>query len=140
MAATIAEQLEPLLREWAANVTAAAARDVLDAAQVQFVPVAEGTLRDSGRLEQVAETTWSISFDDVGFTDEGPVAHPIEGDPLLVFDWPEAGLFPAFFRRVFWRPGPGVEANKGWFSERAVTEDSWLAALIDAAEAWDLGG
>lgn len=135
--ASLAEQLEPLVREWGRQVAQDAAELVFDASQA-LCPEDEGTLRDSGSIEATGDLHYRISYDDVGYTDEGPVAHRIEGNPLLVFDWPEQGLFPAVFRHVDWVPGPGVEANKGWFTERAVTDEQWQNSLQVAAESVDL--
>lgn len=133
MASSLAEQLRPLIREWARQVAADAADLVFDATQA-LCPEDEGTLKASGSVEPRGELSFTISYDDVGFTDEGPTAHPIEGNPLLAFDWPEQGLYPAVFRHVEWVPGPGVEANKGWFTERACTQEQWENALRVAAE------
>lgn len=136
--ATLAEQLETLIRDWAAEVAATAADLVFDATQA-LCPEDEGTLRASGTLDRAGDTSYTIIYDDVGFTDEGPQPHRIEGNPLLAFDWPEQGLFPAVFRHVNWVPGPGVEANKGWFTERAATQEQWENSLMIAADATALG-
>ncbi len=139
--ASIAEQLRPLIEEWARQVAEAAARTVFDGTQA-LCPVGDdpgGQTKDSGKVEQAGDFDWTITYDDRGFTDEGPEAHEIEGNPLLAFDWPEQGLFPAIFRRVAWVPGPGVETNKGWFSQRSCTDETWFVALQQAAEQFGLG-
>ena len=64
------------------------------------------------------------------FTEYGTKAHPIVGNPLLVFYWPKVGR-TVFFRSVNWKPGPGVAANKGWFSKE-VSESRWRAELASA--------
>lgn len=136
MAAALSDQLRPLLEAWAEAVAQEAAEAVFDATQAlcPVAPEGGGETRDSGRLQQVGPTSWEITYDDRGFTDEGPTAHTIEGNPLLAFDWPEMGLFPAVFARVEWTPGPGVEENRGWFSERAATQENWEAELLRAAD------
>lgn len=142
--ATISEQLKPLIRAWAEEVQREAADSVFQATQA-LCPVGTGgdsgeggALRASGQLEPDGPLAWRITYDDIGFTDEGPVAHEIRGDPFLAFDWPEAGLYPAVFRSVQWVPGAGVAANKGWFSERSATQEQFEAALLVAAEAFSL--
>jgi len=132
--ATIASQLEPLLRDWAHEVARGGAEHVFDVSQDEC-PEASGETRESGQLQPRGETAWTITYDDRGFTDEGPEAHPIEGNPLLVFDWEKLGLYPAVFRHVQWEPGEGVERNRGWFSERSATDDVYYEGLLDAAEA-----
>ncbi len=134
--ASIAEQLGPLIEEWARQVMQEAAQIVFDATQA-LCPVEDGDTLASGQLSG-GDLTWSITYDDVGFTDEGPEAHEIEGNPLLAFDWPEQGLFPAIFRRVAWVPGPGVAANKGWFSERSASDGNFGDALIVAGDSFGL--
>jgi hypothetical protein len=135
--ASLAGQLAPLINDWARQVVQEAAQQVFDGSQA-LCPVETGATKASGTLEQSGDLTARISYDDRGFTDEGPDAHEIEGNPLLAFDWPQAGLFPAIFRRVAWVPGAGVAENKGWFSERSVTDDTWQTALIQAAEDFTL--
>ena len=68
--------------------------------------------------------------DVASYTEEGTRAHPISGNPLLRFYWPKLGRV-VYFRRVNWRPGPGVRANKGWFS-KAVRPAAWRRALRSA--------
>lgn len=134
---TIAEQLAPMVERWAVQVLAEAADSVFQATQA-FCPIDQGTMLASGTLEGDGALAWRITYDDVGYTDEGPQAHMIEGNPLLAFDWPERGLFPAVFRHVFWQPGPGVAENKGWFTDRAATQEQFENALQVAANAFSL--
>lgn len=73
------------------------------------------------------------------FTDDGPEPHTIplggraeqtaKGYPLR-FMVPSTGE-EAFAFEVQWKPGPGVEANKGWF-HRGL--DVWSAALQAATD------
>lgn len=138
MVASLSEQLRPMIRAWAAEVQREAADSVFQATQA-LAPVGEtGALVASGQLEQSGEFGWRISYDDRGFTDVGPEAHEIRGNPVLAFDWPAAGLYPAIFRSVMWTPGPGVAANRGWFSERSATQEQYEQALLVAAEAFSL--
>ena len=139
MSASIADQLVPLLESWARVVMAEATNTMLTSAQA-LAPVGEtGETRDSLQAQPLGDWSWEITCEDRGYTDEGPEAHTIQGNPLLAFDWPEQGLFPAVFRRVNWVPGEGVAANKGWFSERAMDEANYDAALLQAADAYGLG-
>lgn len=134
---TLAEQLGPLLEQWADRVMQEATDLMVDAATA-VCPEDEGVTRASIEGQMVGPSRSTITVDDRGFTDEGPAPHHIEGNPLLVFDWPEKGLFPAVFRHVDWVPGAGVEANKGWFTERAMSDDNFTAALQIAAQSVDL--
>lgn len=139
---SLAEQLSALLTDWANAVVADAAQnEMLFTAQTNcpIAPIDGGEMRDSIQAQPLGERLWELSVEDRGFTDEGPEPHTIYGNPLLVFDWPEAGLFPAVFTKVNWVPGPGVELNRGWWSERTITDDNWLSALERSAEQFQLG-
>jgi hypothetical protein len=73
------------------------------------------------------------------FTDTGPDPHQIptggrdvqlaKGYPMRFF---LAGVGDVFAYEVFWQPGAGVEANRGWF-HRGL--DVWSDALQAATDA-----
>lgn len=133
MSTSFAEQLAQPLQQWAEDVVREASETMLERGQ-QLAPLGEtGETVESGRVEQ-SGTHASLTFDDRGYTDEGPTAHRIDGNPLLVFDWPAQGLMPAAFRHVFWTPGEGVARNRGWFTERTATPELWEQDLLAAAE------
>lgn len=137
MASSLAEQLRPALEEWGRQVAEEAA-DSIRATVEATAPNDTGEMVASIQLVQTGPLSWAVTVDDRGFTDVGPEAHTIEGNPLLAFDWPAAGRFPAILRSVYWTPGPGVAENRGWFSERACTDEQWGSALDVAAGAIDL--
>jgi hypothetical protein len=139
---SLAEQLTALVSEWADAVVADAAQtEMVFTAQANcpVAPIDGGEMLNSIQAQPLGERLWEMSVDDRGFTDEGPEPHTIYGNPLLAFDWPAAGLFPAILAKVEWVPGPGVEMNRGWWSERTVTDDNWVAALERASELRGLG-
>lgn len=128
-----------MLEDWAHRVGEEAA-DSMRATVEALAPEDTGEMRDSTEVFATGQFSWAITVDDRGYTDVGPEAHTIEGNPLLAFDWPSAGKFPAIFRSVYWTPGPGVAANKGWFTERATSDEQWQNALEVAAEGIQLDG
>lgn len=131
------------MRAWAQQVVQEAATEMeLKArAQCPVAAVGGGEMLQSIQTAAVGDLTWEITAEDRGFTDEGPEAHEIVGNPLLAFDWPAPGpgLFPAIFRHVNWVPGDGVAANKGWWTERTITDANWLEALTTAGDIVRLG-
>lgn len=86
-------------------------------------------LRDSRQVvtaEDARGFTNEITYtsDKAEWTEYGTEAHEISaGRPpwALHFTWPKVGG-EVFFRSVMWKPGPGVDRNRGWFS-RAM--DRW---------------
>lgn len=68
----------------------------LEASTKEAAPVRDGTLRDEITVSTAhgsGAVTWTVDSpaDHSSYTDEGTQAHPIRGNPLLAFDWPEAG-------------------------------------------------
>lgn len=143
--ASLAEQLEAMLREWGAAVHREASDSMLATGQA-MAPVAPedgGETRDSGMVVPHSDTSATLTFEDRGFTDEGPEPHTITGNPYLAFEGLGGELVilgregsPA---SVNWVPGPGVEANRGWFTERTATDDHWGEALRVAADTVSFG-
>lgn len=131
---SLADQLAPMLEEWAAEVAERAAGGMEQVAR-DNAPDDTGETARSIEARRTGQTSYEMTADDRGFTDEGPEPHRIEGNPLLAFDWPGAGLFPAVFAHVDWVPGAGVAANRGWWTLRSATDDEWLGQLEAAADA-----
>ena len=71
-------------------------RDELETTTKEAAPVKTGELRDEITVTVGAgggSVDWTVDSpaDYSSYTDEGTEAHPIVGNPLLAFDWPEAG-------------------------------------------------
>lgn len=145
--ASLAEQLGGMIERWSAEVMREASTEMTFKAKTEcpVAPIGGGEMISTIAADQVDPLRYRLSVEDRGYTDEGPEPHPIEGNPLLVFDWPEAppsyggALFPAVFRHVDWKPGAGVAANKGWWSDRTITDDNFEDCLRIAAEVVNLG-
>ena len=91
-----------------------------------------GQLRDSiavnVRFDQVKFTFHAVApVDYASFTNDGAGAHPIVAVNVKVlrFDFPKAGLSPAFFPRVL---HPGSQGTQWW----SKTLEQWPAILADA--------
>jgi hypothetical protein len=124
--------LRSLVDEWVETI-GGVALDIVTVRTKEEAPFATGELRDS--IESFAghsgaglwEGEIGSPSDVAHFTDSGTEAHFIEGNPLLVFHWPEAGG-TVFFRSV---NHPGSHKHDGWFTEK--TPERWADAVAEAA-------
>lgn len=126
--------LDLKVREWG--------RLVMDIALDRFIetkkglaPIGEtGDLHDSIEARGVDDTGDGYTAEVVvdveyaSYTDEGTEAHDIHGNPFLAFQIDGEDIVVPL---VHWVPGPGVAANKGWWSNSI--DDQWSAAIETAA-------
>lgn len=87
--------LRELIERYAAEV-GDVVRDELEEATKTAAPVKTGEMRDEITVTVSAgsgQVAWEVDSpaEQSSFTDEGTQAHRIQGNPLLAFDWPQAG-------------------------------------------------
>lgn len=99
------------------------------------VPVDTGALRFNRRAVVVSgpvcRGTISYTLPYAGITDRGPTAHVIRARSAKALAFKGRAGVTIYRRKVYWRPGPGVAANKGWFT-KTLSAFRWRIALLQA--------
>lgn len=136
MASVDTSQLSAALQEWAVEVFLEAGADMQEAVVtvtprgptgglqegVVFTPGGLGGTVNTGQIESQREYS--------SFVDEGTDPHPIEGNPLLAFEW---GGVQVIVHSV---NHPGTDPQPFWTEN--VTEAQWLDSLNRAIDATPL--
>ncbi len=125
-------QLAPRIRAFALAKHLAAVK-AMEAALDQRVPRDTGALRHSRRARttpslSIIRTEVSYDIPYAEHTDKGPKAHRITARNAKVLRF-RAGGRTLYRRTVYWRPGPGVAKNRGWFSKTVKRWGIFLRAV-----------